>query len=172
MKNIIHTERLTLREFNTDDAAFIIELLNSPSWIKYIGNRKVQTIEDAKSYLERAIFKGYKENGFGLWMVELRATQEPIGMCGLIKREGLDDVDIGFAFLPQYEGKGYGSEAANATMFIAKEKGIKRIVAITVKYNTASIKLLEKIGLRFEKHITMPNDDEELMLFGIDLPAQ
>lgn len=166
MKKVLETERLILRELNTGDAGFVLELLNTPAWIKFIGDRGVRTLDDAKNYIIQKFVSSYEANGFGLWLIELKDSGMSIGMCGLIKRNGLEDIDIGFALLPQYEGKGYGYESAAATLDIARNKGIERIVAITVKYNSNSIKLLEKIGLRFEKMISLPNDNEELMLFG------
>lgn len=170
MKKILETERLLLREFDLDDAEFIVELLNSPGWHEFIGNKKVRTAENAKKYLENGPLKSYRENGFGLWMVELKFVGVPIGTCGLIKRDSLDDVDIGFAMLPDFAGIGYGFEAASATLNYAKNKiGLKRIVAITLEKNTASIKLLEKIGLSYEKMVNgLDPDTEELKLFGID----
>ena len=169
MKKILETERLRLREFDLDDGEFIVELLNSPGWIKFIGNKNVKTREDAKKYLENGPLKSYRENGFGLSMVELKFIGVPIGMCGLIKRNTLDDVDIGFAMLPEFAGTGYGSEIASATLEHGrKEHGLKRVVAITVRHNKASIALLEKIGLKFERIVDQPDEDEKLMLFGIN----
>ena len=166
---ILETERLILREYTLDDASFIIDLVNTPDWIKYIGDKNIRSIDDAKKYVENGFLKSYKENGFGLSMVEIKNSGTPIGMCGLIKRDTLDDVDIGFAFLPEYAQKGYGFEIASATLEHAKtELGLKKLVAITVQDNKASIRLLEKLGLKFEKKIRMPNDSEELMLFRID----
>lgn len=167
-KKILETERLVLREFDLDDAEFIVELLNSPGWLKFIGNKKVKTLDDAKTYLETRI-KSYAEHGFGLSMVELKFISLPIGMCGLIKRDTLEDVDIGFAMLPEFARTGYGYEMASATLDYGKNVlGLERIVAITLEENKASIALLKKIGLKFEKLITIPNDDEELMLFGVN----
>ncbi len=166
---ILETERLILREFNLDDAPFIIELLNTPDWIKYIGDKNVKSIDDAKKYMENGFLKSYKENGFGLSMVEIKNSGTPIGMCGLIKRDTLDDVDIGFAFLPEYARKGYGFEIASATLDYGENTlGIKRVVAITVEYNEASIRLIKKLGMNFEEMVDAPSGDEKLMLFGID----
>lgn len=168
-KKILETERLILRDFDANDAEFIVELLNSPGWLKFIGNKKVKTLDDARKYLENGPLKSYNENGFGLSMVELKFVGVPIGMCGLIKRDTLDDVDIGFAMLSEFARTGYGYEIAAATLEYGRKKlGLERIVAITVEYNEASIALLKKIGLKFEKMIEIPNDDEKLMLFGID----
>lgn len=162
--HIFSTERLFFREFTLADSEFFIRLLNSEGWLKFIGDRNVHTIEDAEKYLEERIIHFYKILGFGFYLVSLK-DETPIGMCGLIKRDSLDDIDIGFAFLPEYTGKGYGFEAANATMeFARKTLKLKRIVAITVKENISSIQLLKKIGLKEEGMIMQ--GDEELMLFS------
>jgi RimJ/RimL family protein N-acetyltransferase len=164
--NILETERLILSEQTEDDAAFIFTLLNSPGWLKYIGDRGVRNVDDARSYIINGAMKSYLANGFGLYLTKLKGTGTPVGICGLIKRPGLAHVDIGFAFLPEYEGKGYGYEAGSAVMNYAKNVlKIDIVVAITMKDNISSIKLLEKIGLNFKGMVTMPGDDEELMLF-------
>ena len=171
--NILETERLLLREFDSGDADFMFELLNTPNWIKYIGDRKVKTLDDARKYLESGALASYRKYGFGFWMVELKFVRVPIGTCGLVKREALDDVDIGFAFLPDFEGMGYGYESAMATLdYAKKELKLKRVVAITVKFNEASIGLLNKIGLKYEKMIRLRNDAEDLMLFSINLEEE
>lgn len=168
-KPVIETQRLILREFTLDDADFIITLLNSPGWLKYIGTRNISSIEDAEKYITEKLRASYQKNGYGFYLVEDKTNGSSIGMCGMVKREGLDDVDIGFALLPEYEGKGYAYEAARATMTYAKDTvKLNRIAAITVPYNTSSIKLLEKIGLKLEKMISLQDDKEELMLFGLN----
>lgn len=167
MEFILETKRLVLREFTTDDTKFIVELLNSPGWLKYIGDRNVKSEEHAVNYLMNGPMKSYEMNGFGLSLVELKSDKTPIGMCGLIKRENLEYPDIGFAFLPEFMGKGYAFEIANATMIFAKEElKFDKIVAITVSYNKNSIRLLEKIGLKYIKPYFLPYEDEELMLFS------
>lgn len=164
---IIETERLFLRWLEPEDAEFILELLNDPTWIQFIGDRGIRTIEDARNYIVNGPMEMYKRLGFGLFLTELKEGKVPIGICGLIKREGLEDTDIGFAFLSRYQAAGYGYEAASATLKYGYEKlGLKRIVAITSKDNEASSKLLEKIGMTFEGHITLPQDKEELKLYG------
>lgn len=162
------TERLFIREFTTDDAAFIIDLVNTPSWLRYIGDRKVKTKEDAIRYLENGPIKSYKDHGFGLNMVMLKGEALPIGMCGLIKRDTLDDVDIGFAFLPSYEKKGYAFEAASAMLKTAQSLGLKRVVAITLPINESSVRLLKKLNMQFEKTIRFPGEEQELLMFGIN----
>lgn len=163
----LETPRLKLRAFQLDDAAFIIELLNSPGWIRFIGDRQIHSLDDARNYLQNGPMKGYQLNGFGLMLIELAANAAPIGMCGLIKRDTLEDVDIGYALLPAFEGQGFAFEAASAVMDYAKnELKLKRVVAITTKDNERSGNLLNKIGFRFEKNIRLTDDEEELMLFG------
>jgi [ribosomal protein S5]-alanine N-acetyltransferase len=166
----LETERLLLRQLTSDDAGFILELLNDPSFIQNIGDRNVRTIEDACSYILNGPVKSYAKNGFGLHLVVLKETHESIGMCGLIKRDTLDDVDIGYALLPDFWFNGYAVEAARATKTYAKEViGLKRIVAIVDPANAGSIRVLEKLGLQFEKMVRLSADDIELKLFGIAL---
>ena len=167
MKIIFETDRLLLREFTESDADFIVELLNSPGWLEFIGDRNVKSSEQARDYLNNGPIKSYKDNGYGLSIVILKVENVPIGMCGILKRDYLENPDIGFAFLPQYAGKGYAFEVASATIKYAKEVlHLDKILAFTVPENKRSIKLIEKIGLRFNKYITIPNDTEELMLFS------
>lgn len=166
MKYILETERLKLREFTLEDSGFIIELLNSPGWLEYIGDKNVKTTEQAKNYLENGPLKSYALNGFGLALVEKKNDLKPIGMCGIIKRDNLENPDIGFAFLPDFSGNGYAFEIANATLVFAKEKlNLPRISAITLPENSRSIRLLEKIGLSLNKSFRFPNSEEELLLF-------
>ena len=165
---IINTERLILRKFTISDAPFMLELLNTPNWLRFIGDRNVHTVEEAEQYLLKGYLKSYETHGFGFYVVMLKETQELIGMCGLIKRETLEDVDIGFAFLPQFMGKGYGFEAAYATLNYAQnELKLEKIIAIVNPENVVSIALIKKIGLHFEKMIQLSHKDIELMLFGI-----
>ena len=168
MKKILETERLTLREFTTDDTAFIIELVNSPGWLEFIGDRNIKTTEQAIAYLENGPIKSYRDNGYGLSLVETKDNKIPIGMCGIIKRDTLDDPDIGFAFLPEFTGKGYAFEIAAATLAHASQQlKLPVICAITVANNVNSIKLLKKIGLKFSKKINFPPSNEELLLYSI-----
>lgn len=168
LKIVLETERLILREFVFDDAHFIIELLNSEAWLKYIGDRRVKTLAQAKNYLKNGPLKSYATFGFGLNAAALQSG-ELIGMCGLLKRDYLEHPDIGFAFLPQHGKKGYAYEIAKATVEYAfKELQQKKIAAITVPENKNSIQLLQKIGFRFEKNIIQEDAKEELMLFEIE----
>lgn len=167
MEIVIETERLILRKFTIDDAAFMLALLNTPDWLKFIGNRNVRTIEEAEQYLLNGNIKSYQDYGFGFYVVVIKETQESIGICGIVKREGLEDVDIGFAFFQQFMGKGYGYESASAVLnFALNNLKIKRIVAIVDPKNISSIALIKKIGLQFEKMIQLSNKDIALMLFG------
>ncbi|MGG0151745.1 GNAT family N-acetyltransferase [Bacillus mycoides] len=159
------TERLNLRWLDIKDAPFILELVNDPAWIQFIGDKGVKNLEDAKNYILNGPVDMYNKMGFGLYLVERKEDLTPLGMCGLIKRDSLEDVDIGFAFSEKFRSKGYGYESASAVIEYGKnELGLKRIVAITSTDNTASGKLLEKVGLRFEKIIS--DSGENLKLFG------
>lgn len=167
---VLETRRLLLRQLSTEDAEFILELLNEPSFIRNIGDRGVRTIEGANSYILNGPVASYTQNGFGLYLVKLKETNESIGMCGLIKRDALEDVDIGYAFLPRFWSKGYAVESAQAVKEYARDViGLKRIVAITDPDNEGSIRVLEKIGLRFERMIKLAEDDIELKLFAANI---
>jgi RimJ/RimL family protein N-acetyltransferase len=164
---ILETERLVLREINSaDDAEFILELLNSPGFIKYIGDRGVRTAEQSREFIDGRLRKSYTDNGFGLYAVELTADGTRLGICGFVKRDGLDHADIGFAFLPQFEKKGYAVESARAVMEYGRTiLGLERVLAITSPDNEGSGRLLAKLGFTFDKLITLPNGDEQVKLF-------
>ena len=167
---ILETNRLILRQFSTEDAEFILELVNEPSFIQNIGDRGVRTLDDARAYILRVAVASYEKNGFGLYVVELKDSRQAIGMCGLIKRDGLEYVDIGYAFLPRFWSKGYAVEAALAVKDYARDViGLKRLVAITDPENRGSIRVLEKIGLKYEKMVRLSADDIELKLFAVDI---
>lgn len=165
---IAETNRLLISKITLKDATFFLELVNSPGWLKYIGDRKIRSVKDAKAYLQKGTLKSYVDFGFGFYKLLLKEKDNiPIGICGLIKREQLDDVDIGFALLPEFEGKGLGYEASVSVLQLAKDKfGLEKIVAITLPNNKSSIKLLEKLGLTYQKGIKPFDDDEELLLFA------
>lgn len=167
---ILETERLTLQRFSRDDAPFILELVNDPSFVRNIGDRGVRTLEDAGRYIETGPAASYARNGFGLWLVSLKETGESIGMCGLIQRDALQDVDIGYAFLPKFWGRGYAVESARAVREYGKNTvGLTRLVAIVNPDNAASIRVLGRIGMTFERMIRLSPDEIELKLFGMDL---
>lgn len=164
---IVETERLRLRWLTPNDAAFMLELVNDPTWIEFIGKRNVNTVEEARTYITTKYVADYNGRGFGLNLVELKDSGMPVGICGLIKRETLEDVDVGFAFLPRYAGQGYATESAAAVLEHGRRAlGIGRIVAITLPHNLRSIRVLEKAGLRFERIIRMAGDDEDLALYA------
>jgi RimJ/RimL family protein N-acetyltransferase len=165
----LETERLRLRPLTAEDAPFILELLNEPSWIRFIGDRGVRTLDDARRYIAEGPGAMYARVGFGLLAVEPKEGGEPLGMCGLIRRDTLPDVDIGFAFLPRHWGKGFALEAAAATIEHGRrELGFRRIVAITTLDNESSIRLLEKLGMVYERTLRMPGESEDLKLFAIE----
>jgi RimJ/RimL family protein N-acetyltransferase len=163
---VIETNRLVLRRLSPDDAEFINELLNQPSFLRYIGDKEVRNSADAVRYIQTGPLASYERFGFGLYLVELKETGVPIGICGLLKRDSLPDVDIGFAFLPNFWSQGYAFESASAVMTYGRDVlGLRRIVAITSPDNDASIRLLERIGLRFEGLIKLSEDQSEVRLF-------
>ncbi|CDF77851.1 GCN5-related N-acetyltransferase [Formosa agariphila KMM 3901] len=162
------TKRLYFEELNTSDAPFILELMNTPHWLEHIGDRNIKTLEDAKNVITNTHLKSYREHGFGFYKLLLKSENlSPIGVCGLIKRPELDGVDIGFAFLPAYERQGLGSESALEIIKLAETKfNLKEVLAIVSPENSASIKLLEKLGLTYQKNVTPFSDGKELLLFS------
>lgn len=166
---VLETERLSLRHMAAPDAAFILALLNEPGFLRNIGDRGVKSTAEAFTYIANGPVKSYEEHGFGLYVVELKETGAPIGICGLIKRASLDDVDIGFAFLERHWRKGYGHEAAAAVMEEGRRAhALRRIVAVTAPHNEGSIRILEKVGLRFERMIRMPGEDKDIHFMAWD----
>ena len=163
------TERLVLRRVELDDAPFIMELVNEPGWLQYIGDKNVRSLDDAHRYLRSGPLDSYERHGFGLYLVQRRSDGEPIGTCGLIKRDALDHPDIGFAFLARVGGQGYAYEAAAAVKRYAASLGVRTLLAITTPTNDRSQRLLGKIGLRFDREITMPPSTEVLHLFIAEL---
>jgi len=160
-----------LRRLAAGDAAFILELLNEPAFLENIGDRGARTLADARRYIAKGPVASYRKFGFGLYLVELKDSGAPIGICGLLKRESLDDVDIGFAFLRKYWSQGYARESAAAVMHYGwTTLRLQRIVAITKPNNHASITLLEKLGLRFEKTVALPDHGGENKLFAARAP--
>ena|SRR5689334_1724544 len=149
---VLETDRLILRHFNPDDAPFILALLNEPSFLRFIGDKKVRTLDDARQYISNGPIATYAQHGFGLYQVELKEAHTPIGMCGLLKREELPHPDIGFAFLPDFWNKGFAYEAAAAVLKDARERlQLDRLLAIVNPDNESSIRLLEKLGFNFEQ---------------------
>lgn len=163
---VLETDRLTLRHLSAGDAEFVLDLLNQPSFIRYIGDKQVRTLDDARAYVLEGPVRSYETYGFGLNLVELKPAGTPIGICGVLKRDTLPDPDIGFAFLPDYWNQGYAFEAAAAVMKHARESlGLERVLAITTPDNDASARLLAKIGLRFDRLVKLSEDAADVKLF-------
>lgn len=164
---VLETERLVLRRMTADDAPFILELLNEPSFLEFIGDKKVRTVEDAAAYIENGPVAMYARVGHGMWLALRKEDGAPIGMCGLIKRDTLPDVDVGYALVPRFWGMGYANEAVAATLAYGRgTMGMGRIVAITSLHNDASRRVLERCGFRLEG--TIVQGEEELNLFASD----
>jgi RimJ/RimL family protein N-acetyltransferase len=166
---VLETDRLILRRFIVADDRFILDLLNDPAWIEFIGDKGVRTLEDARDYLRRGPIAMYERYGFGLYLTERKSGHIPIGMCGLIKRDSLADVDIGFAFLPAFRTHGYAHESAAAVLAYGQNTfGMKRIVAITSPDNARSAALLEKLGMKLEKAVKLDGHDDKVRLYASD----
>lgn len=166
---ILETGRLTLRRLTHGDADFIVDLLNQPSFIRYIGDKGVRTPDDAMEYLETGPMDSYRQHGYGLYMTQLAADATPLGICGLVKRDELEYPDLGFALLPQYWSNGYAHESAAAVLAHGRDVlGLRRILAITSPDNDSSMKLLTKLGLRADGQMDLSGDGDEVRLFAID----
>ncbi|OKH90158.1 GNAT family N-acetyltransferase [Thalassospira sp. TSL5-1] len=162
----IKTSRLVLRAATHDDAAFVLELLNQPDWLEYVGDRNIGDQAAAAVYINERLISAYERTGFGLYMVDLAKTGETIGLCGLVKRENLPDPDIGFAFLREWQGKGFAREAAQATLGHAyRDLGLKRVVGFTLPENERSIRLLESLGMVFERQVYIDDNREACNLY-------
>ncbi|WP_373553971.1 GNAT family N-acetyltransferase [Haliscomenobacter sp.] len=167
MADILQTERLIFRKLTLNDTEFIIELVNSPGWLQYIGYRNIHTTEDAVKYLQDGPMKSYAQNGFGLLLIQLKTTKASIGMCGLLKRDALSLPDLGYALLPAYEGKGYITEATSAYLeYVHQHLHISKLFAITNLDNEKSIRVLEKLHFAFERYMNMSGDDHPVRLFS------
>lgn len=165
---VLTTERLAIRQLGEADAPFILELLNDSSFIRNIGDRNVRTLDDARAYIRKGPLASYERHGFGLWLVELKGEGTPIGICGLLKRDVLDAPDIGFAYLPPFQAKGYGYEAAHAVLHHACDAlHLPRVVAIVNADNVPSARLLEKLGMRFERMVQVSDNEPPLALFAV-----
>jgi RimJ/RimL family protein N-acetyltransferase len=164
---ILETERLSIRPLSTADDAFILRLLNEPSFLDNIGDKGVRTLDDARSYLLNGPIASYEKNGFGLWLVSIKTTGMPIGICGLLKRDVLEDVDVGYALVPEHWSQGYAAEVVAAVIAYAKTAlGLARLVAVVDAANARSIRLLERLGFRYERRMRLAPDEGEILLFG------
>ena len=163
------TERLILKPTDKEDGEFIFKIMNTPKYYKYIGDRNIRTLEDAENYITQKMMPQYEKMGFGNFTVTLKSDGSKIGFCGIYVRPSLETPDIGFAFFEEYEGKGYAYEASSLLKQLAKDEfGLKKLSGITVEYNHSSRKLLEKLGLKFQKKFFMEGDPEELIYYEIE----
>jgi len=163
----IDTDRLLLRELTTDDAAFVLRLVNQPSFVANIGDKGLRTLADARRFIMDGSWTNQERPGHGQFLVELKEGGEPVGICGLLYRESLDVSDVGFAVLPEYWGRGFAFEAAEAMVeYGHSELGINEIVGLTSRENTASIKVLEKLGMEFKNEVKMSDDDPGTDLYS------
>jgi len=166
----ITTNRLIITRFTLEDTPFVFELLNTPGWIQNIGDRGVRTLNDARNYITEKYFPNYEKDGFGAYKVILKDSGETIGTTGFFRREGLDGVDAGFAFLPDYEGFGYAYESTRAVLdYELEQHDFEKILAITLPANQRSINLLERLGFVYDKIIRLPNDDDDLALYVLNI---
>ena len=167
---ILTTERLRLREFAEADAPFVFDLVTQPSWLEHIGDRGVRSLDDARAYVRDRLRPSYAQHGFGFWAVERREDNVPLGLCGIVRRPGLDAEDLGYAFLPAYWGRGYAREAAAATVAYARDTlGLGRLLAIVAPANAPSIRVLEAVGMRYERDARMDGDSEDVRVYALDL---
>jgi len=167
--SVLETERLRLRRLTPEDTAFVLRLLNEPSFIQNIGDKGVRTPDDARTYIADGPAASYRKFGFGLWLVELKETGAPVGICGLLKRDALEDPDLGYALLPEHWSRGYAFEAASAVVARAGEEfGLRRLAAITDPDNLSSIRVLERLGFEYLKTVRLSEDAPEVKLFARD----
>jgi RimJ/RimL family protein N-acetyltransferase len=164
---VAETPRLVLRRLEERDAPFILELLNDPDWLRHIGDKGVRDLDGARRYIADGPVAMYAKHGFGLFLVGRKPSGAPMGLCGLIRRDGLEDVDVGYAFLPRFRGCGYAEEAAAEMVRFARDRvGLARLVAITGPENERSVRVLEKLGFAFERMIRLTPESREVRLFG------
>jgi len=170
MAQVLKTERLDLRHIELDDAAFIRELMNEPPWIEFIGDRGIRTLADARAFIRDRLIPSYEQHGFGFYLTELREDQTQLGICGLIKRDSLDDVDLGFALFERHWGRGYAREAAEAVIDFARDTvGLSRLAAVTNPKNVRSARLLEALGMKFERMVRLGDEEQEIRFFAREL---
>lgn len=169
---ILQTDRLRLRELDSEDSAFILKLVNDPDWLRHIGDRGVRSLRDASDFIEEGPLASYSEHGYGLWLVETKDGSSPIGLCGVLKRRHLEQPDLGYALLPDYRGMGYATEACKGVLEYAKRKlGLEQVLAVVAPRNRRSVGLLEKLGYQAVGTTSMPQG-ERVLLFRLDLRAQ
>ena len=168
----IDTPRLRLRPMVEEDASFLVALLNEPAFLRHIGDKGVRTVEDAKRYMEGPQ-QSYREHGYGMAVVDLQESDAPIGICGLVRRDWLPAADLGFAFLPEYSGRGFALEAAQATLDFARDElGMDEVLAIVSPANAASLRLLGKLGFGDAGRTQPPGEGQPILLFSLHLPLE
>jgi [ribosomal protein S5]-alanine N-acetyltransferase len=168
--SVIETERLSLREMSEADAGFVLEILNDPGFIRFVGDRGVRTVEEAARYTSERFVESYRQNGFGLWLVEAKDEKAPVGICGLVKRKELDVVEVGYAFLPPFRARGYASEAASAVAAYARDAlALPRLYAVVNPDNAVSIRVLEKLGMKYERPVRLSGEGTDISLFSTGL---
>jgi len=166
---VAQTPRLVLRRLHAPDAPFILRLLNEPGWLRFIGDKNIHTLAAAERYIVEGPMAMYARLGFGLYLVAQQGSAEPIGICGLIKRDALEDVDLGFALLQDHWGRGYAREAGMATLTHARELGLRRIVAILSRENDPSARVLRSLGFVSEGEVVVPPGDKPLLLYSVNV---
>jgi RimJ/RimL family protein N-acetyltransferase len=167
---VAETKRLVLRRLTAEDAPFILELLNDPDWLRFIGDKGVRDLDGARQYILTGPIESYARHGFGLFLAARKSDGAPVGLCGILKRDVLEDADVGYAFLPQHRGQGYAYEAAAAALALARDTfALPRIAAITNPDNERSIRVLEKLGLSFRRMIRLTAEAPEIRLYDRDL---
>ena len=169
--NVIETERLSLREVSESDAAFMLKLLNDPDFVRFIADRGVRTVEGAARYIGERFVQSYRRHGFGLWLVETKEEGAPVGICGLLERgEPVPGVEVGYAFLPSFRSKGYAFEAASAAKVYARDVlGLARLYAVVNPDNALSTRVLEKLGMKFERTVRLTGEEADVNLFSTEL---
>lgn len=168
MVTVLETERLVLREVEEADAPFVLELLNSPGFLENIGDRGVRTEDEARGYIVERVIGSYRQHGFGMWLTIQKLDQTAVGLAGLVKREGLETPDVGYAFAPRVWGQGYAQEAAAGVLAHAQGKmGLQKLAAITTLENFASMAVLRKIGFVYQGTIQLPGIDRESTHFTV-----
>ncbi len=166
---VAESERLTLRHLEEEDAPFVLRQVNEPSWIRFIGDRGVRNLDDARRYVRDGPQASYARNGFGLWCVVEKASGEPMGICGFVRRDALPEPDVGFAFLPEAWGKGYATESARTAIALGRARhGLRRILAITTEDNSASRRVLSRLGFAPAGTTRLPGEERELLLFALE----
>jgi RimJ/RimL family protein N-acetyltransferase len=167
--SVIETPRLTLREISAGDAEFIFALMNEAAYLQFIGDRGIRTLENARAYILAKLAPSYAKFGYGLYLVELKGRQVPVGICGFVRRDALEHPDIGFAFLREHCSKGFALESARAVLnYGLGALGFTTVLGVTLPANQASIRLLERLGLRYQRMVRLPPNDQDSMLFSTE----